>query len=443
MYESEINPVVELGKEIPQEVLSRFAETRRTVVGRTLIPWSEHCTECVWPTCYQTCDLYESRTDGRCRRFRDGMVRIDCKAALNSYLLKISFKRWAKLWAPARLTVHSLHLADRAERRDLRFASYIHSIPWPPLQRTVATKRYSLKKRQAILETSNPDAPNCFLIECYNPNAQTVAITLSVRTDPNPIQFQKLFLMRPGFNREYVALGEIQRKVDLTSNFQIDLTPNEIADGLTLYFGAIDFVVDRTFTANDAPSPEGAASSCSKPGVCKCVVWDSDNTLWEGILIEDGPENIHLKPGIPKILKELDERGILISAVSKNEHDDAMSALRRFQMDEYFLFPQISWNPKSQGIQQIARELNIGIDSLMLIDDSPFEIAQVRAACPDVMVLDAAHYTNILAQPECQSPVRRKARIVGASTASSMSVSSCKEISAVTISHFCAIAICG
>ena len=99
MYESEANRVTASSHEIPEDILARFTESRNTVQKRTLIPWGEHCTECVWPTCYSTCDLYSPRTDGRCQRFVQGMVRIPYPESLNGYLLKISFKRWAKLWS--------------------------------------------------------------------------------------------------------------------------------------------------------------------------------------------------------------------------------------------------------------------------------------------------------------------------------------------------------
>jgi FkbH-like protein len=336
------------------------------------------------------------------------MVRIDHEDALNSYVLKISFKRWAKLWAPASLAMHPLEMADQAEQRDLQIASYIQAIPWNPIQRAITRKRYSLKKRSSVRDSGSGELPNCFLIECYNPNPETVAMTLSIRSDSNPLAFQKLFLFRPGFNREHVALSEIQRLVDLSRQFQVDLTPNEIADGLALYFGAMDFVVDSAFEAGaSVKTPEANAP---KPGMCKCVVWDLDNTLWHGILIEDGAANIHLKPGIREILKTLDERGILVSVVSKNDHDDAWSVLRQFEIDEYFLFPRISWNPKSQGVQQIAKDLNIGIDSLLFIDDSPFEIAEVKTVCPDITVLDATRYQEILNRPDCQALVTDEGR---------------------------------
>jgi FkbH-like protein len=410
MFESEINTATSVSDEIPAEVLLRFAESRNTVTRKTLIPWSEHCTECVWPTCYQSCDLYEARQDGRCRRFREGMVRVDHKDALNSYLLKISFKRWAKIWAPANLALHSLESADIAERRDRRIASYIQAIPLTSIRSVVTTKRYSLKKRQVVASSDYAESPNCFLIECYNPNAEPVTITFSVRREETPRQFQRLLLVRPGFNREQISINEIHQAVDLLGLFSVDLTPNEISDGLTLYFGAMDFVLDPAFQPAPAPSPDDSRTDSKTSKPCKCVVWDLDNTLWEGTLIEDGADNIRLKTGIHEILKGLDERGILISTVSKNDHDEAMGVLKRLQIDEYFLVPQISWNPKSQGLEQIAKELNIGLDSLVFIDDSRFEIEQVKSAVPDVSVLDASRYREILTLNECQVPVTEEGR---------------------------------
>ncbi len=407
MYESEANQALGFIHEIPAEVLSDFAESRRTVTKRTLIPWGEHCTECVWPTCYSTCDLYRPRTDGRCRRFIEGMVRIECPRALNEYLLKISFRRWAKLWSVAGLRLHKVESALRVERRDLRWTQLIQAVSWPALQRTLTHKRYSIKKHMAMWTARGQETPNCFLIECYNPNPQAVSMTLTIRRDDNPIAFQYLAELRPGFNRHRVPINEIEGVISLSTNFQVDLTPNDIPEGLTLYFGAIDFVVDTALAADAERKP---AKADAKQHICKCVVWDLDNTLWDGILIEDGPDKLRLKPGMLQILQTLDERGILISAVSKNNYDDALAQLRQFGIEEYFLFPQISWNPKSGGIQQIAKSLNIGTDSLLFVDDSPFEREQVRAVCPEVMVLDAAAYISIPERSDCQSPVTEESK---------------------------------
>ena len=110
MYEAEANRRLESVDQIPPAIRERFLELRGQLASRTVLPWGEHCTECVWPTCYSTCDLYSPREDGRCRRFLDGMVRIDCPGAVTAYLLKVRFKRWGKLWSPG--NVHTMQLEE-------------------------------------------------------------------------------------------------------------------------------------------------------------------------------------------------------------------------------------------------------------------------------------------------------------------------------------------
>jgi len=105
MYEPEVKSRVESIETVPPDIERRFAEYRDRILARTLLPWGEHCTECVWPTCYTTCELYSPRVDGACRQFLEGAVRIDHKEGLGPYLLRIQFKPWAKLW-----TVGNLHL---------------------------------------------------------------------------------------------------------------------------------------------------------------------------------------------------------------------------------------------------------------------------------------------------------------------------------------------
>ncbi len=416
MYESEANPIVVRPCELPGDIVARFAESRQTVARRSAIPWGEHCTECAWPTCYSTCDLYRARSkaDGRCRRFVDGMVRMDCPGSLNGYVLMIRFKRWATLWSMGNTKLHALPTADRLERRDFLLAKYIRLLPTDTLKATAAQKRYSWKKRAARRPSLAGELPDCMLIECYNPNADTVSMTLTIRNDSNSsIPFQASLFMQPGFTRHRIGMAEIARVVDVSCQFKLELAANEISDGCTLFFGAMDFVVDGAGRHRSVAkeSEDGRAYEYpAKPRLCKCVVWDLDNTLWDGILVEDGSENLRLKPHVPEILRALDERGILISAVSKNNIEDAMAALRRFDIADYFLYPQISWNPKSQGIQKIAASFNIGIDSLLFVDDSAFEREEVRAVWPEVVAVDAAEYSTIPNRPDCQAPVTNESK---------------------------------
>jgi len=397
MYETEANHKLESGSQIPAEVVSALAELKGKVLARTALPWSEHCTECVWPTCYSTCDLYAPREDGRCRRFTDGMVRVECPAAVNSYLLKIRFKRWGKLWTPANVRLHSAAQAERLERRDYRIGSVLYQLPVPATVKTALKgKRYSYKKRVANRLAESNGLPSSFLLECYNPQPYGIRLSLTMRAldAGENIPFQKLIELAPGFQRVRVAMSEITRVLEVRKPFTIELIPNDVEDGTALYFGLMDFVQEA-----EVKRP------AEKTKKIKCVVWDLDNTLWDGILVEDGRDRVKLKPGIVEIIRALDGRGILHSIASKNDHDEAVGVLKHFGIDEYFLCPQISWQPKSESMRQIARQLNIGTDSLLFVDDSRFELEQVKAACPEVRVLNALHYRDITEMGECRAPV--------------------------------------
>ena len=201
-------------------------------------------------------------------------------------------------------------------------------------------------------------------------------------------------MMKPGFERVRIDYREIARRVDTTKPFTIDLTPNDVDQPVTLYFGLVDFVTDPGYQPAIGPRPK-----------CKCVIWDLDNTLWDGILIEDGLEKLTLKPGIRDIVLELDRRGILQSVASKNNADDAMRALDHFGLTEFFLYPEISWGPKGDAVRTVAKNLNIGLDTCLFVDDSDFERAQVSSMCPDVEVIDAREYAALLQAPRCDVPI--------------------------------------
>ncbi len=129
----------------------------------------------------------------------------------------------------------------------------------------------------------------------------------------------------------------------------------------------------------------------------KCVVWDLDNTIWDGVLLED--RDVRLRPEIPAIVRALDGRGILQSVASKNDFDPAMAQLREFGLADYFLYPQIGWHPKSESIDQIASALNIGLDALAFIDDQPFEREEVSFSRP-VLCLHPDPLQRLLGMPE-------------------------------------------
>jgi FkbH-like protein len=409
MYETEANRAIESPDQLAGEMLAQLGELKSTLLERTVLPWSEHCTECVWPTCYTTCDLYSPREDGRCRRFSDGMVRIDCAEAVNSYVLKIRFKQWGKLWTPGNIHLRSVEDAAKLERRDHWIGTTLYQLPAPaPLRHFATGKRYSFKKRMAYGAASGETLPTVFVIECYNPSPKLVRLSLTMRSvdDRVKIPFQQLLELASGFHRVRVPFEAIIRFLDLRAPFNVELVPNEDQSETTLYFGLMDFVRESSrhvqTKAKDAQPKESRK--------VKCVVWDLDNTLWDGVLVEDGAANVKLRPKVKEIVKQLDERGILQSIASKNNPEEALGVLRSFGIEEYFLCPQISWEPKSQGIAAIAQQLNIGIDTLLFVDDSEFELREVQAVHPEVRTLNAGLYETIVNLEACQVPVTAESR---------------------------------
>ena len=141
----------------------------------------------------------------------------------------------------------------------------------------------------------------------------------------------------------------------------------------------------------------GTPLTSAEDQLVKCVIWDLDNTLWTGTLAEG--DDVKLKSGVRQILSALDKRGILLSISSKNNFEDAFKRLQEFQIDHYFLWPQISWSAKSVGISIIQSNLNVGMDSLLFIDDQPFELEEVKAAHPDIQVTTADNYKQLLEEP--------------------------------------------
>ena len=134
--------------------------------------------------------------------------------------------------------------------------------------------------------------------------------------------------------------------------------------------------------------------------VKKCLVLDLDQTLWGGILGEDGPEGISLADDGPgkafqdfqRMLLDYFHSGILLAICSRNDSDLALTTIRSHpQMIlrlEHFAAIRINWNDKASNLRSIADELNLGLDSIVFLDDSAFEREQIRSMLPEVAVPD-------------------------------------------------------
>ncbi|WP_251212538.1 HAD-IIIC family phosphatase [Adlercreutzia murintestinalis] len=130
----------------------------------------------------------------------------------------------------------------------------------------------------------------------------------------------------------------------------------------------------------------------------KCVIVDLDNTMWGGVIGDDGLSGIEIGDlgigaafvSLQKWLKELKGRGILLAVCSKNDLETAQEPFEKhdemvLKLDDFAAFVA-NWEDKASNIKAIQKELNIGMDSLVFIDDNPFERNAVRSLLPDVVV---------------------------------------------------------
>lgn len=129
----------------------------------------------------------------------------------------------------------------------------------------------------------------------------------------------------------------------------------------------------------------------------KVLALDLDNTLWGGVVGDDGIDGIELGDTSPRgeafkafqhEIKKLKARGVLLGICSKNDHQRALDAIKRHPemvlREDDFVSMKINWEPKSDNLRQMAAELNLGLDSFVFADDNPAEIEIVRQFAPEV-----------------------------------------------------------
>ena len=184
------------------------------------------------------------------------------------------------------------------------------------------------------------------------------------------------------------------------------------ADHLAARFGRARWRDRRMFLASRLPVASQFFQSYAKALVRaflplfraprKVLCTDLDNTLWGGILGEDGPDGIatgNTYPGncyleYQRYLKQLSARGILLAIVSKNNRADVEEAFARRSADlalklDDFVAAKISWDEKSTALRELSEKLSLGLDSFVFVDDNPVECAAIQQHLPEVAVLSA------------------------------------------------------
>jgi FkbH-like protein len=395
-----------------------------------LLHWQEHCIECAPPHCYTVCPLYVARSDQKCARFVYGVYPNPDFGGLLERGADVRFRRWAKIEAQLNdrtgVSVAQHRFLDRVDSAVTKVVNSAADVLRPINERRrlngalTVLRDWLLPRLPARYRGDYDD----FVLECFAPEHEPFRLILE-QTLGDAVVLRHAFEIEPGHNFHSIPARSFQFPVDGVASRLLIYPENDAQRRLV--FTWLDFVkyelatgrngatrgarsLPRTESESIDGSVKGATGRVAPAAKVKCVAWDLDNTLWNGVLIEDTPQGCRVRDEAVELIGRLDQRGILQTVVSKNNHDDAWQLLTEVGLAEYFLYPAITWGQKSRSLQQVADALNINIDTFALIDDSPFERAEVRAALPMVRVYSDEAIGELLDLPEFSVPVTEMSR---------------------------------
>jgi FkbH-like protein len=376
-----------------------------------LLSWAEHCIECAVPDCYQLCPLYVGRRDRKCARFKYGIVPNPQYPGLFPYGAEIEFRRWGKLESNigfGSATPNAVRAFDRIDRGMLTgirpMSSMLRRIsPYYRINGAYSVLRESLLQGVSRRRRESFDE---FVIEVWNLDSSPVRLVLEC-WQGGP-RFRTSITLEPGRTMHRIPAETMN--VDLFGPFGVIRVYPENDAEAHLVFSWLDFVKYREAFEQSKVRSTALPAAYAASGKVKCVIWDLDRTVWDGILGERDPEGVTLRADALRVMLALDERGILQSIASKNDHDTTWRVLERVGVAPLFLHPQINWEPKSVNVQRIISALNIGADSCVFIDDSLFERAEVAHEVPGIRIFSDTDIANLLERPEFDVPVTKESQ---------------------------------
>ena len=356
--------------------------------------WQEHCVECAMPACYETCAHYKPRADGRCRLFKYGIERFENEYAILNQNVVIDMNEWAKLesfWFTSGITYEDY---EKINKKVLGLGNIAQTLKNGKIRRLCYyVKEYYTRK----IGDRNADIPRFFLCEIIN---EDVPYILNLENKANSeIVYRTSLKIKKGFNRFLIPTSEFNFRPDCRNCLLI--YPDGNGPQLVNFVSLELVSFKKDYLDQYLPKSDKKV---------KCVVWDLDNTVWDGILGEDGIEGIKVKTHIVDIIKELDGKGIINSISSKNYEDDAIAALKAFGIYDYFVCPMINWEAKSKNIKSIVKTLDIGIDTFVFVDDSFFELNEVRENCPEIRVCDVKEINEYIKNDFFDVPVTEESK---------------------------------
>ena len=353
-----------------------------------------------------------------CSRFFYGISANSNFAGIFNYGADVRFKKWGKLQAELDFSTVNLKTMQRIDRIDRYLLSIISPIAriWNALTRKRKVNMFiNYGKIRTIIihflfSARDRDSIQIddFVLEAFSPQRLPFSLMIEILIDEQ-VRFRNALHIQPGSNIIKIPFKTFGVNINelVNNSGMIRIFPEADAD-VRLIFQWLNFVKYKDSLRTSLAEPRSKPRHGSK--TIKCVVWDLDNTLWGGILGEVGQHGVKPIEAAIDLVRAFDQRGILQSVASKNDYLQAWETLMRIRVSEYFLYPEINWGPKSQSIRRIAANLNIGLDTFVFIDDSPFERGEVEENLPQVRVYDPENLGSLLTFPEFDVPITAESR---------------------------------
>jgi FkbH-like protein len=362
--------------------------------------WEEHCIECA-PLSNRSICFHSKRVDNSCASFVNGIEKNYHTYGLEGHGVQIEIKRWGKLetkWTfwPRMFELKEFNkinlLLNTLQYIAIFFYRVLRLIPKSYIILKIANSIINRMFKFIALEKTKEkiEVDGIFLEFYIEDNVKDNLILEIVENERVVFKYKKFF--EQGWNKEFINCKKL---FSYSKNIGLCRIWVESENQVKFFFKTLALIKLKNKKIN--------------LNKIKCVVFDLDNTLWEGIIGDDG-DDVIIKKEVINFIKELDERGIIISISSKNNFNVAWEKIKQMKLDEYFLYPQINWEPKSLSLSKIAHKLNISLDSLALIDDSVFEKNEVLHGSPDVRVYHPSEIENLLFREEFQIEITEQSK---------------------------------
>lgn len=342
-----------------------------------LVPllWTEHCIECSAPLCYTTCPRFQKRADGHCIRFNGGVSPLKIETSVTG--AELNFRSWAKLETQFKAYTISSKKYISTYKKITIVGAFFNRIarlcPFQSISHLIDAALFSLRQK--------------YINRIAKHGKQEQALSLYLKVENGEQSFPMLIDVKSESKHIYRTAIDVPNG---TSEFKIAIPP--YSDPHELYFLNIH-PVDADSTPSIAIYQlELMARDITEGKKIKCVIWDLDNTLWEGTLIED--KHVRIKPELVALIKHFDSCGIVNSIVSKNNKEEVNIILEQTGLSEYFVFPKINWLPKSVNINKIVQQMNINPDTILFVDDNPFELNEVSMSLPEITCIEPQDVVN-------------------------------------------------